>query len=109
MDYYKTIGCMPFEWRKKHPQNIAIIHKHKSYSYEDLYNISLSFAAYFATSGIKRGDHVLIMGKNSADWLFAFFGLQMLGAVTVPVNPSYTTSEIAQIMNIVGAKYVVTN
>lgn len=109
MDYYKTIGCMPFEWKKKHPQNVAIIHKNKSYTYEDLHNISLSFAAYFATSGVKRGDHVLIMGKNSADWLFAFFGLQMLGAVTVPVNPSYTTAEIAQIMNIVGAKYVVTN
>ncbi|MDY3118076.1 MAG: class I adenylate-forming enzyme family protein [Peptoniphilus sp.] len=109
MDYNKTLGCLPFLWNKNHPDRVAILHKEREYTYGDLYDISLSFASYFATSGVKRGDHVLIMGKNSADWLFTFFGLQMLGAVTVPVNPSFTTNEIAQIMDIVGAKIVVTN
>lgn len=55
-----------------HPDRVAIIHKEKEYTYRDLHDISLSFAAYFATSGVKRGDHVLIMGKNSADWIFTF-------------------------------------
>lgn len=109
MDYNKTLGYMPFLWNDMYPDRVAIIHKEKEYTYRDLHDISLSFAAYFATSGVKRGDHVLIMGKNSADWIFTFFGLQMLGAVAVPVNPSFTTSEIAQIMDIVGADTVVTN
>lgn len=109
MDYNKTLGYMPFLWNDMYPDRVAIIHKEKEYTYRDLHDISLSFAAYFATSGVKRGDHVLIMDKNSADWIFTFFGLQMLGAVAVPVNPSFTTSEIAQIMDIVGADTVVTN
>lgn len=109
MDYNKTLGYMPFLWNDMYSDRVAIIHKEKEYTYRDLHDISLSFAAYFATSGVKRGDHVLIMGKNSADWIFTFFGLQMLGAVAVPVNPSFTTSEIAQIMDIVGADTVVTN
>lgn len=100
---------MPYEWNDRYPDRIAILYKNKAYTYRDLHDISLSFASYFATSGVKSGEHVLIMGKNSADWLFAFFGLQMLGAVPVPVNPNFTTSEIAQIMNIVGASKVVTN
>lgn len=109
MDYNETLGYMPFLWNDMYSDRVAIIHKEKEYTYRDLHDISLSFAAYFATSGVKRGDHVLIMGKNSADWIFTFFGLQMLGAVAVPVNPSFTTSEIAQIMDIVGADTVVTN
>lgn len=109
MDNRTTLGSMPYYWNKTHPDRIAIIHEGKQYTYRDLHNISLSFASYFAASGVKERDHVLIMGKNSADWLFSFFGLQMLGAVAVPVNPSYTTDEIAQIMAIVGAKTVITN
>ncbi|MDD7363466.1 MAG: class I adenylate-forming enzyme family protein [Peptoniphilus sp.] len=109
INYNKTLGEMPYEWNERHPDRIAILYKNKTYTYKDLHHISLSFATYFATSGVKTGDHVLIMGKNSADWLFAFFGLQMLGAVTVPINPSFTTSEITQIMDIVDATVIVTN
>lgn len=63
MDYNKTLGYMPFLWNDMHPDRVAIIHKEKEYTYRDLHDISLSFAAYFATSGVKRGDHVLLWAR----------------------------------------------
>ncbi len=59
-----------------------------------------------APLGIERGDRVGIRLPNGNDWALAFFGIQMLGAVAVPVNTRFTESEIEYVVTDSGASYV---
>jgi long-chain acyl-CoA synthetase len=36
--------------------------------------------------GIQKGDAVLLWGENSAEWVVAFFGCLLCGAVVVPID-----------------------
>ncbi len=56
--------------------------------------------------GIDRGDRVGIRLPNGNDWALAFFGIQMLGAVAVPVNTRFTESEIEYVVTDSGASFV---
>ena len=44
--------------------------------------------------------------RNGNDWALAFFGIQMLGAVAVPVNTRFTESEIEYVVTDSGASFV---
>ena len=51
------------------------------------FNESINRAANgFAALGIKQGDKVAIMLPNCPEFLYAWFGLNKLGAVEVPIN-----------------------
>lgn len=39
--------------------------------------------------GIKRGDRVMIFLPNGKDWILAWWGATILGAIFVPINTSY--------------------
>ena len=60
----------------------------------------------FAKVGIERGDRVGIRLPNGNAWALAFFGIQMFGAVAVPVNTRFTESEIEYVVTDSGASYV---
>jgi fatty-acyl-CoA synthase len=45
--------------------------------------------------GIRHGDHVGLLTGNDADWVRAFYGAALIGAVTVPVNTRFKAGEIA--------------
>lgn len=46
------------------------------------------------TRGIKKGDKVAILLMNSIEWLPIYFGILKTGAVVVPMNYRYDSSEI---------------
>jgi long-chain acyl-CoA synthetase len=49
--------------------------------------------------GVKPGDRVAILDKNSDDYIELMFALDKAGAVMVPVNWRLVPSEIAQVVN----------
>jgi long-chain acyl-CoA synthetase len=55
--------------------------------------------------GIQPGDRVAIRLGNGADWCVTFFGIQMAGAVAVPVNTRFTDSEVEYVVKDSGSKY----
>ena len=52
-----------------------------------------------------RGDRVAIRLPNGIDWVLAFFGAQLLGAVVVPVNTRFTEDEVAYVVEDSGAAF----
>ena len=44
--------------------------------------------------GIKKGDRVLLLGRNSMDWLVAYFGIAKTGAWVTPLNFRFTSEDI---------------
>ncbi len=56
-------------------------------SYRALHGRARRFAGGLETLGVKRGDRVLLVLADSAEFLTAFFGTQLLGALPVPAYP----------------------
>ena len=76
-----------------------------SLSYGELWHESMTVAGGLRDAGVERGDRVAIRLGNGIDWVLAFFGCQMLGAVVVPVNTRFTEQEVAYVVEDSGASF----
>ncbi len=56
--------------------------------------------------GIKRGDKVALVGKNSAHWAISYLAITTYGAVVVPILPNFTPSDMTHIVNHSEAKMI---
>lgn len=50
-------------------------------------------------AGIKKGDKVALVGKNSSEWAICFFGALSYGAVIVPILHDFVPENIHNIIN----------
>ncbi len=74
-------------------------------SYGQLWERSARVAGGLRASGVSRGDRVALRLPNGVDWVLAFFGVQLLGGVVVPVNTRFTEEEAAYVVNDSGAAF----
>ncbi|HXD53963.1 MAG TPA: AMP-binding protein [Solirubrobacteraceae bacterium] len=65
-----------------------------SLTYGELWERAARVGGGLAALGVGRGDRVAIRMANGIDWVLAFFGVQLLGAVVVPVNTRFTEEEV---------------
>ena len=56
----------------------------------ELWDRAARVAGGLRAAGVERGDRVAIRLANGNDWALAFWGIQMAGAVVVPVNTRFT-------------------
>jgi long-chain acyl-CoA synthetase len=56
--------------------------------------------------GIGKGDAVLLWGENSPEWIAAFFGCLLRGAVTVPIDHGSTADFAARVAREVNTKLI---
>jgi long-chain acyl-CoA synthetase len=55
-------------------------------TYTELWDYARRVAGYLRDEGVGKGDRVVLWGPNRPDWVAAFFGIQMLGAIAVPMD-----------------------
>src|SRR5947207_5686293 len=60
-----------------------------AYAYRDLWSRARRAAAAFAAQGVKPGEAVLVMLDNTIEFVDAWLGLALIGAIQVPVNTEY--------------------
>jgi long-chain acyl-CoA synthetase len=53
------------------------------------------------------GDTVAVLSQSRAEWVQADFGILSIGAVTVPIYPTYLPEQIAYIVNDAGARTLI--
>jgi long-chain acyl-CoA synthetase len=75
-------------------------------NYRQLWDRSVRVAGGLRGAGIERGDRVAIRLGNGLDWCLAFFGIQMAGAIAVPVNTRFSEAEVDYVLNDSGSKFV---
>ncbi len=96
-----------FRMCEKYPDRPAIIYLGEKFSYSRLKDLIDRFATSLIKLGIGKGDKVMLYISNSVQWVIAFFAVQKIGAVTVPVPPIYTSFEIEYMINDSGAETVI--
>ncbi|HEU68273.1 MAG TPA: hypothetical protein ENN53_03525 [Candidatus Acetothermia bacterium] len=67
-------------------------------TYRELGDLSGKLAAWLAGQGIGAGDRVGLISKPSVGWAVAFFAVQRLGAVVVPMDAGLQPGEAARLM-----------
>jgi len=92
---------------ERYPDNTAIVYLGERFSYAILKNLIDRFAAGLDILGVGKGDRVMIYIQNCIQWVIAFFGIQKIGAVAVPVAPIYTSYEIEYMVNDSGADTII--
>jgi len=65
------------------------------------------FTTILTNYDIKKNDKVALYMTNSLEFLIAYFAIQRIGAVVVPINIFLKEEEISYILNDVGAKLIV--
>jgi long-chain acyl-CoA synthetase len=70
-------------------------YRRESYTYQKLLQQAANFSLELKSRNIRTGDRVLLWAPNSAEWLVAFWGCLLRGAVVVPMDDA-ATPEFAQ-------------
>jgi len=74
-------------------------------TYSELWDRAARVAGGLRRLGIRRGDRVAIRLPNGLDWCVAFFGIQLAGAVAVPVNTRFSQSEVEYVIGDSGSAF----
>jgi crotonobetaine/carnitine-CoA ligase len=74
--------------------------KDEVWGLEDFDREASKVAAGLQALGITKGDKVAVMLKNRPEYLFAWFGINKLGAVEVPINPAHKGELLTHMLNL---------
>ena len=77
------------------------------YSYSQMGRWVRRFAAALYELGVREGDKMILYIPNSPQWIIAWFGIQKIGGIAVPINPIYTSYDLRYIANDSGAETII--
>ncbi len=69
-----------------------------SYRYKDIAHEVAKLHIEFEQLGLKKGDKVALMGKDSAEWCILFLATVTYGAVIVPILAEFTAQDATTII-----------
>jgi long-chain acyl-CoA synthetase len=74
-------------------------YKGVQYTYKDIAEKILLTHQLFEQAGIKKGDKIALIGKNSSNWAIAFLATVCYGGVVVPILPDFKPNDVQNIIN----------
>lgn len=74
-------------------------YKGESLTYKEVGTRIARLHCLFDAFGVKKGDKVALIGKNSANWGVTFLGTITYGAVIVPILPDFKPNDVYHITN----------
>jgi len=74
-------------------------YKEKGFSYKEIAEKILKFHIFFKDAGIKEGDKIALVGRNSANWCVVYLSTVTYGAVIVPILPDFKPEDLANLIN----------
>ena len=80
-------------------------YRRESWTYQRLAGKAVFRALQLKEHGVRTGDRVLLWGPNSAEWVAAFWGCLLRGAVAVPLDDSSTLDFVSRVAADAGIKF----
>ncbi|TAK22749.1 MAG: long-chain fatty acid--CoA ligase [Chloroflexota bacterium] len=80
-----------------------------TYSRAAICSAAAAWAGAYRATGIEPGDRIALFLENSPDFIAAYFGAHMAGAIVVLVNTQYRRVELQHILRDSGARLCVTD
>jgi long-chain acyl-CoA synthetase len=70
----------------------------ESFTYKSIGARIVKVHAMFKAAGVQKGDHVSLLGKNSAHWCMIYLATVTYGAVIVPILPDFKPADVHYIV-----------
>lgn len=91
-------------WAKDRPDRVALEGDDLNFTFRELEDATARVASGLLTLGIKKGERIAWLGKNSATYFALFFGAARAGIVMVPIGWRLAEPEAAFILDNAEAK-----
>jgi long-chain acyl-CoA synthetase len=79
----------------------------RRHSYADVTRAARGFAAKLIAHGVLKGDKVLLWGENRPEWIACYWGIQLAGAIAVPIDYRSSQEFAQRISRIVDSKVII--
>jgi len=95
----------------RHANDVAIVqpqgYRRLSFTYGKILEKSVDFALRLKSRNVGAGNRVLLWAPNSAEWLIAFWGILLRGAVAVPMDDLATPDFAARVARQAAVKLII--
>ncbi len=75
-------------------------------TYVELHCHAIFWSNALGGRGIESGDRVLLWGVNSAEWISCFWGIQLRGAIAVPIDAGASLAFVKKTVGDAGVKLI---
>jgi len=103
-----SIALMIQQKAQEHPDKIALYVKEESCTYGYLAQMNRKAALWLKKKEIQAGDRVIVEADHTLDYVYFWYGIQLLGATFVPLEKDTPSGRIREIANELDATAVVT-
>jgi long-chain acyl-CoA synthetase len=80
----------------------------EAWTYAQLGEDADRWATWLVAQGVTPGDRCAILADNDARWIGAYFGVLRIGAVAVPLDTNYKSTQVRTVVENCGARVVFT-
>lgn len=94
----KTLGTLLDEAARCWGPREALYYEGRRWSFAQLQEEVNCIARAFIRLGIQPGDKVSLWMPNRPEWIYSFFALAKIGAVIVPINTRFRTSDLEYVV-----------
>lgn len=94
----QTLGDLLARTRERMPNKLALIYGEQKLTYAVLDDAVNQTAHAFIADGIRKGDMISVMSKNSLDFVIVKFALARIGAVMIPINYMLSIDDVQYIL-----------
>lgn len=104
-----TLGALPALAAARWGKREALLYKGTRYSFSDIDTNVDRAAKGLMALGIKPGDKVAVWLNNCPEWISLMFALAKIGAIQVPVNTRFRTTDVEYILRQADCRAVITH
>ncbi|MFD0376459.1 AMP-binding protein, partial [Streptomyces sp. NPDC127112] len=102
-----SVASVLAESAARRPAHPALVFGDRSYSYAELWDGALRYAAALRARGLGAGDRVALLLPNTPAFPMAYYGILALGCTAVPVHEQSRAPEISHVLRDSGAAALV--
>jgi long-chain acyl-CoA synthetase len=77
-----------------HASRDFLVYEDRRITFDQHYRLASTLAQRLSALGVNKGDRIAIAARNSPEWVVAFWGAVVTGAIAVPLNAWWTTNEL---------------
>jgi fatty-acyl-CoA synthase len=93
-------------WAAQRPDNTALEQAGEALTFGELETRSRKIVSMLRARGVRKGDRIAWLGKNSRHYFELFYSAARMGAVMVPIGWRLAAPEISFILGDTGAKLI---
>lgn len=78
----------------------------RSFTYAQVLANAESLSVWLAANGVKKGDRVAVIGKNSPEWAIAYLATLFAGGIVVPIDYALHDKEVDNLLRVSEPKII---